>query len=63
MNNNYRGYELAEYAGDYVEEIEGYLVLPVIPIGKPDELFYGLFKFAGVIPYRSNEAKQKGLEK
>ena len=61
--NNYKGYELAEYAGDYVEEIDGYLVIPVTPVGKPKEMFYGLFKFTGVITYCSNEAKQKGLEK
>ena len=61
--NNYKGYELAEYAGDYLEEIPGYVVLPVNPIEQPEEMFYGLFKFAGVIPYRSNEAKERGLEK
>ena len=43
--NNYNGYELDEYAGDYLEEIEGYLVVPVRPIEKPGEMFYGLFKF------------------
>lgn len=61
--NNYMGYELAEYAGDYLEEIEGYLVVPVRPVEKPGEMFYGLFKFAGAIPWCSEEAKQKGLEK
>ena len=61
--NNYNGYVLAKYAGDYLlEDNENHVVLPLNPANNDKEEFYGIFALVKVIPYGSKEAKELNID-